>query len=150
MNKNFIAVTKDPRWFIPTGILFLIPGAIAVIPFNADYIEVWDIPFYIIACIGVFLLVRSSQMIGWRLNLEDNVLYYQKFNLYSNWKERRSKEYALSIEKVSKAEYDGKQVVITYDKTKKLTFMTFGLDSLSSHKLEIIVRHLNQYNIQLK
>ena len=92
---QFIAVSKEPRWMKPVGAIFLVAGLIAFIPFKADYLQMWDIPLYSIAGLGVLLLARASQKIGWRLNLESNVLYYGKFNLYGTWKKRRSQEFAL-------------------------------------------------------
>ena len=84
--SQFIAVTKEPRWMKPLGVLFVLLGAIALIPFKADYLQVWDLPLYVLGSVGVLLLLRGTRTIGWRLNLEDNVLYYGKFNIYSSWK----------------------------------------------------------------
>ena len=94
--SQFIAVTKEPRWMKPLGVVLLIPGLIALIPFKAEYLEMWDIPLYLSGGLGIVILLRATRRIGWRLNLEDNVLYYSKFDLYSSWKKRRSQEFALS------------------------------------------------------
>jgi len=134
--SQFIAITKEPRWMKPMGVAFLIPGLIALIPFKADYLQVWDTPFYIIAGLGILLLLRASQRIGWRLNLEDNVLYYAKFNLYSSWKKRRSQEFALSSEKMSRVEFEGSNFTIAYHPSKKLSFNTRGISSMSQARLE--------------
>ena len=141
--SQFIAVTKEPRWMKPLGIVLLIPGLIALIPFKADYLQMWDTPFFILAIVGALLLLRAAQNIGWRLNLEDNVIYYQKFNLYSNWKKRRSQEFALSLDKVTKVEFEGKEIVISYHPSKKLRFKVTGMDSLSQNKLDRLVREVN-------
>ena len=132
----------------PFGLVLLIPGAIALIPFNADYLQVWDIPFFSSAVIGALLLLRAAQQIGWRLNLEDNVLYYQKFNLYSNWKKRRSQEFALSLSKITKMGLEGKQVVIAYQPSKKLRFNVTGLDSLSLIKLDRMIVQINSRTVE--
>ena len=120
----------------PLGAIMLLPGFIALIPFKADYLQMWDIPLYVIAGLGVLLLLRAAQKIGWRLNLEDNVLYYGKFNLYGSWKKRRSQEFALSSEKMTKVEFEGSDFVITYHPSKKLTFSTKGLSSIAHTRLE--------------
>ena len=120
----------------PLGAIMLLPGFIALIPFKADYLQMWDIPLYVIAGLGVLLLLRAAQKIGWRLNLEDNVLYYGKFNLYGSWKKRRSQEFALSSEKMTKVEFEGSDFVITYHPSKKLTFSTKGLSSIAQTRLE--------------
>ena len=127
----------------PLGVVLLLPGLIALIPFKADYLQMWDTPLFIVAGLGALLLLRAAQKIGWRLNLEDNVIYYQKFNLYSNWKKRRSQEFALSLDKVTKVEFKGKEIVISYHPSKKLRFKTTGMDSLSQNKLDRLVREVN-------
>lgn len=134
--SQFIAVSKEPRWMKPLGAIMVLPGFVALIPFKADYLQMWDIPLYVIAGLGVLLLLRAAQKIGWRLNLEDNVLYYGKFNLYGNWKKRRSQEFALSSEKMTKVEFEGSDFVITYHPSKKLTFSTKGLSSIAHTRLE--------------
>ena len=118
------------------GAIMVLPGFVALIPFKADYLQMWDIPLYVIAGLGVLLLLRAAQKIGWRLNLEDNVLYYGKFNLYGTWKKRRSQEFALSSEKMTKVEFEGSDFVITYHPSKKLTFSTKGLSSIAHTRLE--------------
>lgn len=120
----------------PLGAIMVLPGFVALIPFKADYLQMWDIPLYVIAGLGVLLLLRAAQKIGWRLNLEDNVLYYGKFNLYGTWKKRRSQEFALSSEKMTKVEFEGSDFVITYHPSKKLTFSTKGLSSIAHTRLE--------------
>ena len=120
----------------PLGSIMVLPGFIALIPFKADYLQMWDIPLYVIAGLGVLLLLRAAQKIGWRLNLEENVLYYGKFNLSGSWKKRRSQEFALSLDKVTKVEFEGSDFVITYHPSKKLTFSTKGLSSIAHTRLE--------------
>ena len=134
--SQFIAVSKEPRWMKPLGALFLMFGMIALIPFKADYLQMWDLPLFTLAGIGALLLLRAAQRIGWRLNLEDNVLYYGKFNLYGSWKKRRSQEFALSLDKMTKVEFEGNDFVITYNPSKKLRFNTRGLSSISQTRLE--------------
>ena len=134
--SQFIAVSKEPRWMKPLGAIMVLPGFVALIPFKADYLQMWDIPLYVIAGLGVLLLLRAAQKIGWRLNLEDNVLYYGKFNLYGTWKKRRSQEFALSSEKMTKVEFEGSDFVITYHPSKKLTFSTKGLSSIAHTRLQ--------------
>ena len=134
--SQFIAISKESRWMKPVGVFFLIFGLIALIPFKADYLQMWDVPFFALAGIGLALLLRAAQRIGWRLNLEDNILYYGKFNLYGSWKKRRSQEFALSLDKVTKVEFEGSDFVITYNPSKKLRFNIRGLSSISQTRLE--------------
>ena len=128
----------------PLGVLFLMFGLIALIPFKADYLQMWDIPLFSLAGIGALLLLRASQRIGWRLNLEDNILYYGKFNLYGSWKKRRSQEFALLLDKMTKVEFEGNDFVITYNPSKKLRFNTRGLSSISQTRLEKLKTELEE------
>jgi hypothetical protein len=134
--SQFIAVTKEPRWMKPFGVVLFIPGLIALIPFKADYLEMWDIPLYLSGGLGIVILLRATRRIGWRLNLEDNVLYYSKFDLYSSWKKRRSQEFALSSEKMTRVEFEGLDFTVAYHPSKKLRFNTRGLSSISQARLE--------------
>ena len=134
--SQFIAVTKEPRWMKPLGIVLLIPGLIALIPFKADYLQMWDIPLYLLGGLGIVILLRATRRIGWRLNLEDNVLYYSKFDLYSSWKKRRSQEFALSSEKMTRVEFESLDFTVAYHPSKKLRFNTRGLSSISQARLE--------------
>lgn len=141
--SNFIAVSKEPRWMKPLGVIFLLFGMIALIPFKADYLQMWDIPLFTLAGIGALLILRAGQRIGWRLNLEDNVLYYGKFNLYGSWKKRRSQEFALSLDKMTKVEFEGTDFVITYHPSKKLRFNTRGLSGLAETRLQKLKSELD-------
>ena len=40
MTDSFIAVSKEPRWMRLLGVVLLLPGLIALIPFKADYLQV--------------------------------------------------------------------------------------------------------------
>ena len=141
--EHYIAVSKDPKWIRPVGLIMLVPGVFALIPFKAQELQVWDVPFFVFAGIGVLLLLHAARKTGWRLNLEGNIIYYQKFNLYSNWKKRRSEEFALSVTKIISIKIEGKELVIAYQPSKKLRFSTTGLDSFAQMKLNQFVRSVN-------
>ena len=128
----------------PLGMILSLFGLIALIPFKADYLQMWDVPLFTVSAIGALLLLRATQRIGWRLNLEDNVLYYGKFNLYGSWKKRRSQEFALSLDKMTKVEFEGLDFVITYDPSKKLRFNTRGLSAISETRLQKLKSQLEQ------
>jgi len=128
----------------PLGVILSLFGLIALIPFKADYLQMWDVPLFTLSGIGILLLLRATQRIGWRLNLEYNVLYYGKFNLYGSWKKRRSQEFALSLDKMTKVEFEGSDFVITYHPSKKLRFNTRGLSALSETRLQKLKTQLDQ------
>lgn len=128
----------------PLGVILSLFGLIALIPFKADYLQMWDVPLFTLSGLGILLLLRATQRIGWRLNLEDNVLYYGKFNLYGSWKKRRSQEFALPLDKMTKVEFEGSDFVITYHPSKKLRFNTRGLSALSETRLQKLKSQLDQ------
>ena len=142
--SNFIAVSKEPRWMKPLGMILSLFGLIALIPFKADYLQMWDVPLFTVAGFGILMLFRAAQRIGWRLNLEDNVLYYGKFSLYGSWKKRRSQEFALSLDKMTKVEFEGHDFVITYHPSKKLRFNTRGLSAMAEARLHKLKTQLEQ------
>lgn len=128
----------------PLGVILSLFGLIALIPFKADYLQMWDVPLFTLSGLGILLLLRATQRIGWRLNLEDNVLYYGKFNLYGSWKKRRSQEFALPLDKMTKVEFEGSDLVITYHPSKKLRFNTRGLSAMSETRLQKLKSQLDQ------
>lgn len=135
---DFIAVRKEPRWIKVLGVVLLFFGLFALIPFKVEFLQSLDIPFYILAGIGVALIVLGWLRIGWRLNLEGNVLYYVKFNLYGNWKKRRANEFALGLDKITNVEYLGSNFVISYRPGKKLHFSTRGLSTRGRARLNVL------------
>lgn len=140
-----IAVSKEPKWMKPIGLALVIPGFVALIPFKASYLEFWDLPFYMCAFTGVLILLRCTQQIGWRLNLEGNVLYYSKFNLFSNWKKIRSQEFALSLDKVTDCVFEGNEFIVSYRPSKRLRFNTRGMTSIAYSKLEKMSKAISEH-----
>jgi hypothetical protein len=135
---DFIAVRKEPRWIKVVGVVLLFFGLFALIPFKVEFLQSLDIPFYILAGFGISCLIFGWLRIGWRLNLEGNVLYYVKFNLYSNWKKRRANEFALGLEKITNVDYVGSNFVISYSPGKKLHFSTKGLSTKDRARLNVL------------
>lgn len=134
--STYISVTKEPNWVKPLGFLLLFLGGIGLIPFKSDTIQMFDPYLFAISSLGILLLLRANQRIGWRIVLEDNVVYYSKFNLYSSWKKRRSQEFALSIEKIAGMEITKSQIIIKYDPSRRLSFNSTGLGSYERIRVE--------------
>lgn len=140
MSKQIIAVNKEPIWNIYTGVFLFMLGFFGFIPFK---FEAWYLAantLHILLIIGALLLLRGSQKIGWHLSLEGNVLYYQKFNLLSSWKKRRSSEFSLPTQKIKTIKIDGTTLRITYEPGRELKFNTRGLDSYSYEKLNRLIK----------
>ena len=137
-----LVVTKEPRWMKYVGTMLVIIGSFALIPFKVDYLEMFDMPMYTLGVVGFVLLLRATQNIGWHLVLEGNVLYYSKFNLYSSWKQIRSKEFALSQDKITKVIVSPAAITFYYEPGRTLSFSTVGLDRLTRARLEKLAEML--------
>ena len=124
------------------GAMMVLVGSCALIPFKVDYLEIFDLPMYLIGLIGLILLVRASQKIGWHLVLEGNVLYYSKFNMYASWKRIRSQEFALSQDKITKVIVTSTSITFQYEPGRMLTFSTLGLDNSAKQRLLDLERAL--------
>ena len=124
------------------GAMLVFVGSFALIPFKVDYLEMFDLPMYMLGMIGVILLVRAAQKIGWHLVLEGNVLYYSKFNMYASWKRIRSQEFALSQDKITKVIVTSTSITLHYEPGRMLTFSTIGLDNAAKNRLVKLERAL--------
>ena len=118
------------------GAMLVLVGSFALIPFKVDYLEMFDLPMYMLGAIGVALLLRATQNIGWHLVLEGNVLYYSKFTMYRSWKRIRSQEFALSQDKITKAIVTSKSITLHYEPGRMLSFSTIGMDSAAKERLK--------------
>jgi len=105
-------------------------------------LEMFDLPMHALVSVGIALLLRATQNIGWHLVLEGNVLYYSKFNMYSSWKRIRSQEFALSQEKVTKVAVTATAITLHYEPGRMLSFSTIGLDSTAKERLVKLERAL--------
>ena len=133
---------KEPRIIAIIGFVLLIPGLVALIPFNISWIQLWDLPFFILSALGAVLLSIANSMIGWWIKVEDNVLYYSKFSVFSNWKKRRGVEFAIPIQTIKRLKMNSFQVLIYYKGSKKQTFNTIGMKKRDRQKLKAIFEEI--------
>lgn len=131
-----LVVTKEPRWMKYVGAMLVLVGLFAFIPFKVDYLEMFDLPMHVLGSVGIALLLRATQNIGWHLVLEGNVLYYSKFNMYASWKRIRSQEFALSQDKITKAIVTSKSITLHYEPGRMLSFSIIGMDSAAKERLK--------------
>ena len=124
------------------GAILVLVGSFALIPFKVDYLEMFDLPMYMLGLGGILLLLRAAQKIGWHLVLEGNVLYYSKFNMYASWKRIRSQEFALSQDKITKVILTSTSITLHYEPGRMLTFSTLGLDNAAKERLAQLERAL--------
>lgn len=136
-------VIKEPSWMIKLGILLLFPGMFALIPFKVEAVQMLDLPFYVLFSLGVLLLFAAGTKVGWWLSLEDNVLYYSKFTVFSTWKRRRSSEFALSLTKISSISREKGNLVVVYHPSKRISFNTLGLDKKTSEDLDTLIKEVS-------
>ena len=141
---EILSVSKEPMWNVYSGAFLAIIGLFGFTPFKFEGWSVFAIGLHVLFVIGVFLLLRGTQRLGWRLSLEGNVLYYQKFNMYSSWKKRRSTEFSLATQKINSAKLDGSVLRITYEPGRELKFNANGLNSFSQKKMRDLINVLNQ------
>ncbi len=134
--STYIAVSKEPIWIKPLGFILLFPGGFALIPFKSDKLQMFDPYLFTISSLGILLFFIAYQRIGWRIVLEENIIYYCKFNLYSSWKKRRSQEFALPLDKIKSMEITRSQIIISYDPSRRLIFNSKGLGSYERMRIE--------------
>ena len=120
------------------GAMLVLVGSFAMIPFKVDYLEMFDLPMYVLGGCGIVLLLRATQKIGWHLVLEGNILYYSKFNMYASWKRIRSQEFALSKDKITKVIVTSTSITLQYEPGRMLTFSTLGLDNSAKERLLLL------------
>jgi len=133
---------KEPRIIAFIGFVLLIPGLVALIHFNVAWIQFLDLLFFILSGLGAVLLSIANSKIGWWIKVEDNVLYYSKFSVFSNWKKRRGVEFAIPVQTINRIKMEGYQVLIYYKDSKKLIFNTIGMKRKEKQKLKAIFEEI--------
>ncbi|MDA8819469.1 hypothetical protein N9N66_02630 [Schleiferiaceae bacterium] len=142
--NQIITIKKDPVLLIYAGAVLLLVGSIGFVPFKfpqwQDVVYFFNLTFFS----GILILLRCFQKIGWRLSLKGNVLYYQKFNLFSSWKKRRSAEFSLPIENITSARVKKNVIQIKYKPNRELQFKTRGMNPGSRSNLHPLLDALNE------
>ena len=136
------SAVKEPRIIAIIGFVLLFPGLLALIPFNVAWIQFWDLSFFILSALGMVLLSIANSKIGWWIKVEDNVLYYSKFSVFSNWKKRRGVEFAIPIQSINRLKMERHQVIILHKGSKKLTLNTVGMKKADKQKLKAIFEEI--------
>ena len=146
-NKNRrspVVVEYEHRARVYVGWTLVGLGAVGLVPFNMDWYEILQ-PFLLaVLVLGIAVLLSGFQSIGWRLELVGNTLYYQKFNLYMSWKQRRSKEYTINTANIDKVVVGPKVVSIHYNGNKQLSFTSYWTSSARMRKLNDLAKRIHQ------
>ncbi|MEC8458437.1 MAG: hypothetical protein VXY91_03400 [Bacteroidota bacterium] len=142
--EQTITIKKDPIWLVYIGVILTLIGSFSFVPANPTYWSwetISDILF-IAFVLGSIILIVCSQKIGWRLTLEGNVFYYQKFDLYSSWKKRRSREFSLPIENITSAAIKKNVIQIKYKSNRELKFNILGMQMGAFSRLHTFLNAL--------
>ncbi len=142
--RSPVVVEYEPRVRVYVGWSLVGLGAVGLIPFNMDWYEMLQPFLLVILVLGIAVLLTGFQSIGWRLELVSNTLYYQKFNLYMNWKQRRSKEYTINTANIDKVVVGPKVVSIHYNGNKQLSFSSYRTSSARTRKLNDLAKRIHQ------
>ena len=141
---QIITIKKDPVWFIYAGVFLLLIGSLGFVPFRFVWWSYIAFVFNFLFIIGILVSLRCTQKIGWRLSLKGNVLYYQKFNLFSSWKKRRSAEFSLPLGNITSAKVKKNEIQIKYKPNRELKFKTRGMNPGSRSNLHSLLEALNE------
>lgn len=136
------STVKEPKIIAVLGFVLLFPGLVALIPFNVDWIQFWDLTFFILSAHGGVLLSIANSKIGWWIKVEDSVLYYSRFSVFSNRKKRRGVEFAIPIQTINRQKMERHKVIILHKGSKKLTFNTIGMIKADKQKLRAIFEEI--------
>jgi hypothetical protein len=139
---QIITIKKDPVWFIYAGVFLLLIGSLGFVPFRFAWWGYMAFVFNFLFIIGILVSLRCMQKIGWRLSLKGNVLYYQKFHLYSSWKKRRSAEFSLPIENITSATIKKNMIHIKYKPNRELQFKIKGMNPGARPNLYPLIKAL--------
>ena len=141
--NQIITIKKDPVLLIYAGAVLLLIGSLGFVPFKfpqwQNLVYFFNLTFFS----GILILLGCFQKIGWKLSLKGNVLYYQKFNLFSSWKKRRSAEFSLPIDKITSAQVENGVFQVKYKPGRELRFNTKGIARSAESKLNSLIIALN-------
>lgn len=85
-------------------------------------------------------------MVG--MDKEDNVLYYSKFSVFSNWQNRRGVEYAIAIESINEVKIDEQNITLYCGDCNKVSFNLVGLKKSSKKAILNIFRSIQNSTIE--
>ena len=137
-----MVVVYEPRIRVYVGWSLVGLGAIGLVPFNMDWYVLLQPLLLAVLVLGIAVLLSGFQTIGWRLELVSNTLYYQKFNLYMSWKQRRSKEYTINTASIDKVVVGPKVVSIHYNGNKQLSFTSYWTSTSRMRKLNDLAKRI--------
>jgi len=137
-----VVVVYEPRIRVYVGWSLVGLGAIGLVPFNMDWYVLLQPLLLAVLVLGIAVLLSGFQTIGWRLELVSNTLYYQKFNLYMSWKQRRSKEYTINTASIDKVVVGPKVVSIHYNGNKQLSFTSYWTSTSRMRKLNDLAKRI--------
>lgn len=139
-----ISLSKEPKWIMYVGFPLVFFGVFCFTPFKFEGWNGFAKILFLSLLSGLIIVSQGFRKIGWRISLEGNVLYYQKFNLYSSWKKRRSQEFSLATDKITSIKLDSGFLRVYYEPGRELRFRVSGIDSFSEKKIQTIIKTISQ------
>ena len=126
-------IRYEPRWILYLLVVSVLVGALAVVPVQGSlsWVRWLGLAFLVLAAL---LTLVASRKIGWALSVEGNVLYVQRFNLFSNWQTRRSQELVVPFSEIHEFQTTGGHLTLTYGGRKRTYH--FRISSLTNQRKE--------------
>jgi hypothetical protein len=99
-------------------VVSVLVGALAVVPVQGSlaWVHLFGLAFLVLAAL---LTLVASRKIGWALSVDGNVLYVQRYNLFSDWQSRRSQELVIPFSDIHEFETAGGYLTLTYGGRKR-------------------------------
>ena len=126
-------IRYEPLWILYLLVVSVVFGSLSVVPVqgNLAWVRWLGLAFLVLAAL---LSLVASRKIGWSISMEGNVLYVQRFSLFTKWQTRRSQELAIPFSDVHEFQTSGNHLTLTYGGRKRTYH--FRISSLSKQHKE--------------
>jgi len=111
-------IRYEPRWMLYLLVVSVLVAALAVVPLQGSlaWVRWLGLAFLVLAAL---LALVASRKIGWALSVEGNVLYIERFNLFSNRQTRRSQELVIPFSDIHEFQITGAHLTLIYGVRKR-------------------------------
>lgn len=114
-------------------------ASIGIVPFKGN-LEILRYVGLALAILALGFGLRAAQKRCWSLTVEGNVLYLQRFHLYSNWQQRRSEELVMPIGEIHEFQIQGSKLTVVYGQRKRTYHLHVGsLGSDRRARLDLLI-----------
>ena len=134
-----LLVRYEPRWILFAALSLGAVASIGIVPFKGN-LEVLRYVGLGLAVLALGFGLRAAQKRGWSLTVEGNILYLQRFHLYSNWQQRRSEELVMPIGEMHEFQIQGSKLTVVYGQRKHTYHLHVGsLGSDRRARLDLLI-----------